>query len=390
MWTGKTNYFIIIFEIMQHYDVAVIGGGFFGCSIALHLKRYVRNVVVIEKEDDIMLRASYNNQARVHGGYHYSRSLLTALRSRVSFADFVREYEDCVDSSFDKYYAVGRYFSKVSSRHFFQFCKRIGADIDPAPANIRKLFNDNLIEDVFTVKEYAFNSLNLRKRIKRQLEAAGIDVRIGTEAHKLTHDDKKGITLELKKDDTTETITATRVFNCGYAHINSINHRSGLPLVPLKHELTEMALVDVPDELRNVGITVMDGPFFSVMPFPPRGLHTLSHVRYTPHVEWHDTLGDNTWRDGHAFMRDHPPRSSFARMVADAQRYVPAVGASTHVDSLWEVKTVLPSSEASDSRPILFVGSHGNVPGYTCIMGGKIDNVQDVLREIDILYGKEA
>jgi glycine/D-amino acid oxidase-like deaminating enzyme len=375
---------------MQHYDVAVIGGGFFGCSIALHLKRYVKNVVLIEKEPDIMLHASYNNQARVHGGYHYSRSLLTALRSRVSFADFVRDYEDCVDASFDKYYAVGRYFSKVSSRHFFQFCKRIGAHIEPAPANVRKLFNDTLIEDVFTVKEYAFDSLKLRARIKKELATAGVDVRTGTEAQKIVHDQKKGITLVLQKGTTAATITATRVFNCGYAHINSINHRSGLPLVPLKHELTEMALVDVPDELRTVGITVMDGPFFSIMPFPPRGLHTLSHVRYTPHVEWRDTPGDASWRDGYQFMRDQKPRSSFSRMVADAQRYVPAVGASRHVDSLWEVKTVLPSSEASDSRPILFVGSHGNVPGYTCIMGGKIDNVQDVLREIDILYGKEA
>ena len=26
----------------------------------------------------------------------------------------------------------------------------------------------------------------------------------------------------------------------------------------------------------------MCGPFFSAMPFPARGLHTLSHVRYTP------------------------------------------------------------------------------------------------------------
>lgn len=375
---------------MQHYDVAVIGGGFFGCSIALHVKRYVKNVVVIEKESDIMTHASYNNQARVHGGYHYSRSLLTALRSRMSFADFVRDYEDCIDSTFDKYYAVGRYFSKVSARHFFQFCQRIGAEIEPARAEVRKLFNDNLIEDVYKVREYAFNSLKLRARVKEQIAANGVEVRTGTEAHILTKDPKGGIIVETKNaDGTTQKIHATRVFNCGYAHINSVNHHSGLPLVPLKHELTEMALVDTPDELRHVGITIMDGPFFSIMPFPPRGLHTLSHVRYTPHVEWRDTPGDDHWRNGHQFMREHDPRSTYTRMVTDAQRYVPAVGKTRYVDSLWEVKTVLPSSEASDSRPILFVGSHGNVPGYTCIMGGKIDNVQDVLREIDILYGKE-
>jgi len=74
-------------------------------------------------------------------------------------------------------------------------------------------------------------------------------------------------------------------------------------------------------------------------------------------------------------------------MMADARRYVPLIGQTKHIDSLWEVKTVLPTAEHNDSRPILFVPSHGAIPGYTCIMGGKIDNVQDVLREIDILYG---
>lgn len=370
---------------MQHYDVAIIGGGFFGCRIALHLKRYVNRVVIIEKEADIMTHASYNNQARVHGGYHYARSLLTALRSRVSFADFVKEYEDCVDSSFDKYYAIGRFFSKVSARHFRQFCDRIGADIAPAPFGVRKLFNDHLIEDVFTVKEYAFDSKKLRARMHRELAAMGVDIFLQSEAKTLQPAHDHGLVMRIMHKDKEMTIGATRTFNCGYSHINSVHVRSGLPLVPLKHELAEMALVDVPPELRNVGITVMDGPFFSIMPFPPRGLHTLSHVRYTPHVEWYDQPNKN-WRNGHRFLAEQRPRSSFQRMVADARRYVPLISKTKHVDSLWEVKTVLPTAEHNDSRPILFVNEHGNIPGYTCIMGGKIDNVQDVLREIDLLY----
>ena len=49
--------------------------------------------------------------------------------------------------------------------------------------------------------------------------------------------------------------------------------------------------------------------------------------------------------------------------------------------SLWEVKTVLPRSEADDSRPILFRPHHG-LRGLHCVMGGKIDNVYDVLAAI--------
>src|SRR5690606_8596617 len=82
--------------------------------------------------------------------------------------------------------------------------------------------------------------------------------------------------------------SAPYIFNCTYAGLNTVRGDFTGADTPLKHELTEMALVDVPEPLRGLGITVMDGPFFSLMPFPSRGLHTLSHVRYTPHCSWQD------------------------------------------------------------------------------------------------------
>jgi glycine/D-amino acid oxidase-like deaminating enzyme len=374
---------------MEQYDVIVVGGGFFGCSLAAHVKTPHNRVLLLEKEADLMTRASYNNQARVHGGYHYTRSLLTALRSRINFVSFVAEYEDCIDSSFVKYYAVAKQFSKISAAHFYEFCKRIGADVAVAPKHISRLFNDDLVQGVFTVREYAFDSLKLRQKIKQRLAARNVEYRLRTEVEKLCANPDGSITLTTTNPDTGVTVNlrTARVFNCAYSHINQLNHASNLPLIPFKHELTEMALIEVPEELREVGITIMDGPFFSVMPFPPRGLHTFSHVRYTPHVEWHDVPAGSEWRNGHDFLARHKPRTAFHKMLADAQRYLPALAASRHVDSLWEVKTVLPASETSDSRPILFVPGHGGIDGYTCIMGGKIDNIQDILREVDIQYG---
>ncbi|WP_406696638.1 FAD-dependent oxidoreductase [Singulisphaera sp. Ch08] len=63
------------------YDVVVVGGGFFGCMIALHLRRQNARVAVVERGSRLLGRASYHNQARVHNGYHYPRSVLTAFRS---------------------------------------------------------------------------------------------------------------------------------------------------------------------------------------------------------------------------------------------------------------------------------------------------------------------
>ena len=139
-----------------------------------------------------------------------------------------------------------------------------------------------------------------------------------------------------------------------------------------------MALVQMPDELRNLGITVMCGPFFSCMPFPARGLHTLSHVRYTPHGSWQEVERACTHlRD---FLGHKKPKSFYPYMLADAQRYMPALSECKYVDSLWEIKTVLPQSEENDSRPILFKSDCG-LKNLHCVMGAKIDNIFDALTE---------
>jgi hypothetical protein len=122
---------------------------------------------------------------------------------------------------------------------------------------------------------------------------------------------------------------------------------------------------------------MMCGPFFSVMPFPPLGLHTLSHVRYTPHCEWRD-VGGADYRDPYELFRVLRRRTRFPHMIRDVARYLPILAGSRYADSIWEVKTVLPKSEVDDSRPVLYRRDCG-LPNLTSLMGGKIDNIYDIL-----------
>ena len=41
------------------------------------------------------------------------------------------------------------------------------------------------------------------------------------------------------------------VLNCTYSNINTLHRASGLPLVGLKHEITEMCLVELPRQLKD-------------------------------------------------------------------------------------------------------------------------------------------
>src|SRR4051794_17178888 len=127
-----------------------------------------------------MRRASYANQARVHNGYHYPRSVLTALRSRVNYPRFVAEFRPAVDESFEKIYAVGRRFSKVTADQFYQSMKRIGADIRPAPKRLAGLFDPAYVEGVFLTQECAFNATILKEIMAERVRRAGVEVRLNT------------------------------------------------------------------------------------------------------------------------------------------------------------------------------------------------------------------
>ncbi|NNM20047.1 MAG: FAD-binding oxidoreductase [Gammaproteobacteria bacterium] len=366
----------------------MIGGGFYGCCLAIHLRQYLDNVIVLEKEDGLVQRASLVNQARVHQGYHYPRSLLTAFRSRMNFPKFVRDFPDCIDDSVEKYYAVGKIFSNITADQFRSFCQRIGAPLAPASREIKTLFNPDLIEDVFSTTEYVFDAVRLKSKIALELERQAIEVALTSECTSVAQATGSGLDISWHSGTDDGVLRSRYVFNCAYSQINKINVSSGRPAIPLRHELTEMALVEMPDALKHVGITVMCGPFFSVMPFPPRKLHTLSHVRYTPHHHWQDA-GTTGYVDAHEHFERAARSSNYPYMIKDAQRYTPVLADCRYVESLWEIKTVLPRSDIDDSRPILFRPDE-QLPGLISVLGGKIDNIYDVQLELDELFSPGA
>jgi glycine/D-amino acid oxidase-like deaminating enzyme len=367
---------------MTRKPIVVVGAGFFGLYIAEYLAKRGRDVLVLERAPQVMQGASFANQARVHNGCHYPRSVLTALRCRVSFPRFVEEFSECIQDDFDQYYLIGKILGKVTAQQFSEFCQRIGVRLDPAPQDIVDMANPQLVEAIFRTEEVAFNALTLADVMKQRVEDAGVMVRtgIGVEA---IRESPRGLTVVARRtaESEPESIEASEVFVCTYSNTNQVLCGSSLEPIPLKHEVTELCLVDVPGPLTRVGLTVMCGPFFSVMPFPSTPHHSFSHVRYTPHSEWLET--DCSAGAAPREIQDSTRRTSAWKKIRyDARRYIPILDECVHRRSLWETKTVLPRSEIDDSRPILFKADHG-LPGLHCVMGGKIDNIYDALELIE-------
>jgi glycine/D-amino acid oxidase-like deaminating enzyme len=364
----------------EQLDAVVIGGGFYGCAIALHLTKTLPRVVVLEREGELLSRASYVNQARVHTGYHYPRSLQTAASSAKNLRLFRQLYEDCIDGSFTALYAIARVGSKVNRGYFQRFCNTLGLPLKPAPKALARLFSPRLIEGVFECQEYAFDAAVLRNVLESRLAQAGIEARMGADVVSTAPEAGGRTTVTFTVAGVPKQASARWVFNTTYANLNRVR---GLDLerrIGLRHQVTEVCLIQPPEALQSVGVTVMDGPYFSTMPFPARTLHSLTHVRYTPHFTWDEASEPELEPD--VVLAQHAKQSRFEWMCRDASRYLPVLARAEYREHLFEIKTTLTNTTVDDARPIAFHRDPGN-PQLVSILGGKLDNIFDVLKVLD-------
>jgi len=357
-----------------HYDYIVIGGGFYGCCLALYLRSISARVLLVEAGERLMDRASRVNQARVHTGFHYPRSAATAVKSMLLHRRFLADFPEAVVGDFQMLYAIARRRSKVTAKKFHRMFRDMGAPIEPASAGHRALFDPERIEEVFACHEVAFDHKILGRLVGERLAEVGIEVRLSTEVIGLA-DHRSGIVAQLS--DASE-ISARYAFNITYSQINAVLAKADLPPARLKHEIAELALIEPPRELDRIGVTVMDGPFFSAMPYPAEGLYSLTHVRYTPHDSWADNAAA---RDPYRHFAALEPESRYAFMRRDAQFYLPCLAGATYRRSIYEVKTVLIKNEADDGRPILYHRSPER-SRVISVLGGKIDNIYDLFEAV--------
>src|SRR5262249_32377818 len=134
-----------------------------------------------------------------------------------------------------------------------------GAKLWPAEPGLKKLFEPRLIEEVFLVEEYAFNASQLAQWAQSELRENGIEVQFFSRAIAISRSasDELAVTVQ-REAGSMETIHCRYVFNCTYSGLNQFSGDFPGTKTRLKQEVTEMALMRMPEVLEDVGITVMD------------------------------------------------------------------------------------------------------------------------------------
>ena len=265
-------------------DKIIIGAGLYGLYSALFCAKLGQTVVVLEKDPAPFMRATYINQARVHMGYHYPRSFSTAIKSAGYFKRFNEAYDFCVHSKFDQVYATSTNFSWTDAKEFMKFCKDANIRCDELPTS--RYFNCGVCDGAFLTEEYTYDAQILKDYFLEELaKYSNVTLLFDVDITRIEKDDKLFAVYTDKGE-----FEAPFLLNATYAGVNQILAMLGYEPFKIKYELCEIILCEVSENLKDVGLTVMDGPFFSIMPFGKTGLHSLTSVTFTPHTTSYEEL----------------------------------------------------------------------------------------------------
>lgn len=373
-------------------DKVIIGGGLYGLYSVLLCAQNGQNVVLLEYESNSFERATYINQARVHMGYHYPRSYSTAIKSAHYFERFIHDYPECILSDFDQIYATSSNFLWTNAEQFKKFCR--DAEIKCEEISPNKYFQKGLCDGAFLTKEYTYDAKILRDMLLAEIAKYSnakliYNARID-QIVKSTGEYVVKIHVENNIIDKNYIEYATPfILNATYASVNQICAKMGYTPFEIKYELCEIILCNVSPNLKNVGLTVMDGPFFSIMPFGKTGYHSLTSVTFTPHMTSYNEvptfacqkLAHNDFCSpnqlGNCNVCSFKPESSWEYMSGLAHKYMKPEYEFRFCESLFSMKPILKASEIDDSRPTV-IKEHSDSPKFVSVLSGKINTVYDL------------
>ena len=253
--------------------IAIIGGGLFGTTLYILLKRKGYNCILFEKNKDLLLGASTNNLNRVHFGYHYPRDTQTAKQSYKGYISFKNFFKKSIIKNFRNFYFISN-SSKVNFKNYLKFCKKNKLPFKKFNINKEKISIKN-IQGGIEVKEPIYDWNLIKKETKNLIKKLRNNkIKLNERITKIIKA-KKGYTLISNK----KTYNYDIIFDASYEQSNFLIKN----LKSIKKNKYQLVVVFefIPKNFKKMGLAIMDGKYFSFLPKGKQNKHLFYHVKHS-------------------------------------------------------------------------------------------------------------
>jgi len=311
--------------------IAIIGSGFFGLTLGLFLSKK-HNVVIYEKENQILSGASAANQFRFHYGYHYPRSQKTVSeikKSKNLFIDFFKN-----EKIFQKtlnYYSIAKN-SKIKYKKYIKFLKKNKLYYK----KVNNLENTELIDKTILSEEKILNYFNFKKLMKKKIKESNLKIIFNQKF-------KKGFLRNYEK-----------VILASYSNNNKILNELGIiDVINYKFELVEKIVIKLPKKYLRQSYVVIDGRFVCVDPYLGTNYHLLSDVKYskleTITGKFPKFIHKNKKYLNKGIIKNINI-SKFNKFIERSSLYLPFLKSAKYVGSMFVVRVIKKNKENTDER----------------------------------------
>lgn len=337
--------------------VAIIGGGIFGVSCAIELAPHCE-VVVFERHAELLTEATFHNQWRHHSGFHYPRSIETVREIQDTKDDFHDMYGSRVIQQIVSYYCTSASAREITRERYLDACAAAGLEFTiVAPPD--GIVDPRQVDLCIRTDEGVFQFYNLREEIEARLRRLpNCELRRRTPVTGVKWGKGGDKVIESRRDGQLRREQFDFVINATYANLNLLANWLGFPVQPVRFDFCEMLLLELP--IDPICVTVLDGPFTSLVGTGRPGEFLLSHIHES-------VLSTAVTRDG--LPPVWQPRSNHRNLIRHCSRYLPVVSDARIVESRFATRAVRAFNEDYDGRPTV-VTDHGF--GCWSILGGKI------------------
>lgn len=298
----------------------------------------------------------------------------------IYYSRFIRDFDFAINNSFEQIYAIASSGSKTSAQDFINFCEKVNIPLKKINADL--YFKKGSVETAFLTQECSFDFAKIRDFLVNKVkDLAYCYYGVGIQSV------EKGNPSYVVNLDNGTCLAAPFVINASYAGINEVIDKFDKQLFDLKYELCEMVFCKVQKDFKNLGITVMDGDFFSVVPFGNSGFHVLTSVGYTPYDVSYDKIPKFSNEADQSICKIHGVsecivcsqnlKSAWSKMYELSRAFLKPNFKIEYKNSKFEIKAILRASENDDSRPTI-IRQHTANPTFVSILSGKISTIYDL------------
>jgi glycine/D-amino acid oxidase-like deaminating enzyme len=255
-------------KVKENESICIVGGGWYGCHLALSLRKKGYDVTIKEKNGEIFSGISGQYGIRLHTGLHYPRSDKTRENCRTGFEQFKERYPELVVGHEHAYYGLGIKDadgnpSKVTPEEFLKVCHELDDKIDWKEVDPRTAGFDGLHTLIDVDEPSILLGDPLRDTFKKYLEEAGVKIECDCEVTNISKESTDDFLVRDKKG----TARFDKV-------INATSYQAHLPKeddFPFDMEVVYqpcLALVyeDTKPSEQPISFIVMDGWFPCMMP----------------------------------------------------------------------------------------------------------------------------